>query len=43
MERDGSGASALVGLDEFVVTAQLFDDDGEWFLGSTRPSMVGGL
>jgi hypothetical protein len=33
MERDGSGVSALVGLDEFVVTAQLFDDDsGEWFL-----------
>ena len=33
MERDGSGVSALVGLDGFVVTAQLFDDDsGEWFL-----------
>jgi hypothetical protein len=33
MERDGSGVSALVWLDEFVVTAQLFDDDsGEWFL-----------
>jgi hypothetical protein len=33
MERDGSGGSALVGLDEFVVTVQLFDDDsGEWFL-----------
>ena len=33
MERDGSGVSALVGLDGFVVTAQLFDDDsGEWWL-----------
>lgn len=33
MERDGSGVSALLGLDGFVVTAQLFDDDsGEWFL-----------
>lgn len=33
MERDGSGVSALVGLDGFVVTAQLLDDDsGEWFL-----------
>jgi transposase len=33
MERDGSGVSALVGLEGFVVTAQLFDDEGgEWFL-----------
>ena len=33
VERDGSGVSALVGLDGFVVTAQLFDDDsGEWWL-----------
>lgn len=33
MERDRSGVSALVGLDGFVVTAQLFDDgSGEWWL-----------
>jgi transposase len=33
MERDGSGVSALVGLDGFVVTAQLLDEDGgEWWL-----------
>jgi transposase len=33
VERDGSGVSALVGLDGFVVTAQLFDDvSGEWWL-----------
>jgi hypothetical protein len=33
MERDGSGVSALVGLDGFVVNAQLLDDDsGEWWL-----------
>jgi len=34
MDRDGSGVSGLLGLDGFVVTAQLFDDDrGEWLLG----------
>ena len=33
MERDGSGVSALVGLDGFVVCAQLLDDaSGEWWL-----------
>jgi transposase len=33
MERDGSGVSALVGLDGFVVCAQLLDEDsGEWWL-----------
>jgi transposase len=33
MERDGSGVSALLGLDGFVVTAQLLDEDsGEWWL-----------
>lgn len=33
MERDGSGVSALVGLDGFVVTAQLLDErSGEWWL-----------
>jgi hypothetical protein len=33
MERDGSGVSALLGLDGFVVCAQLFDDaSGEWWL-----------
>jgi hypothetical protein len=33
MERDGSGVSALLGLDGFVVWAQLFDDaSGEWWL-----------
>jgi hypothetical protein len=33
MERDGSGGSALVGLDGFVVCAQLLDDaSGEWWL-----------
>jgi transposase len=33
MERDGSGVSALVGLDGFVVCAQLMDhDSGEWWL-----------
>jgi transposase len=33
MERDGSGVSALVGLDEFVVTAQVLDAaSGEWWL-----------
>jgi transposase len=33
MERDGSGVSALLGLDGFVVCAQLLDDDsGEWWL-----------
>jgi hypothetical protein len=33
MERDGSGVSALVGLDGFVVRAQLLDDaSGEWWL-----------
>jgi len=43
MERDGSGVSALVGLDGFVVTAQLLDEDsGEWWLGVEtrgRPGM----
>jgi transposase len=40
MERDGSGRSALVGLDGFVVCAQLLDDaSGEWWLAveSTEP------
>jgi transposase len=33
MERDGSGVSALVGLDGFVVRAQLLDGpSGEWWL-----------
>ena len=33
MERDGSGVSALVGLDGFVVCAQLLDEaTGEWWL-----------
>jgi transposase len=33
MERDGSGVSALVGLDGFVVRTQLLDDaSGEWWL-----------
>jgi transposase len=33
MERDGSGVSALVGLDGFVVTAQLLEEaSGEWWL-----------
>jgi transposase len=33
MERDGSGVSALVGLDGFVVCTQLLDDSsGEWWL-----------
>ena len=33
MERDGSGVSALLGLDGFVVFAQLLDDaSGEWWL-----------
>jgi transposase len=33
MERDGTGVSALVGLDGFVVTAQLLDEaSGEWWL-----------
>jgi hypothetical protein len=33
MERDGSGVSALVRLDGFVVTAQLLDhDSGQWWL-----------
>src|SRR4249919_931657 len=33
MERDGSGVSALLGLDGFVVRAQLLDDEtGEWWL-----------
>src|SRR5918994_671522 len=33
MERDGSDVSALVGLDGFVVTAQLLDEgSGEWWL-----------
>lgn len=34
MERDGSGVSALVGLDGFVVTGQLLEETtGEWWLG----------
>ena len=33
MQRDGSGVSALVGLDGFVVTAQLLEEaSGEWWL-----------
>jgi transposase len=33
MERDGSGVSALLGLDGFVVCARLLDDSsGEWWL-----------
>src|SRR5215207_1732597 len=33
MERDGSGVSALLGLDGFVVRAQLLDEEsGEWWL-----------
>jgi transposase len=33
MDRDGSGVSALVGLDGFVVCAQLIDEaSGEWWL-----------
>ena len=33
MERDGSGVSALVGLEGFVVRAQLFEEStGEWWL-----------
>jgi transposase len=33
MERDGSGVSALLGLDGFVVCAQVLDDaSGEWWL-----------
>jgi transposase len=33
MKRDGSGVSALVGLDGFVVCAQVLDDaSGEWWL-----------
>ena len=33
MERDGSGVSALLGLDGFVVSAVLLDDtSGEWWL-----------
>jgi Transposase len=33
MERDGSGVSALVGVDGFVVCAQLLDESsGEWWL-----------
>src|SRR4029453_14173787 len=38
MERDGSGVSALVGLDGFVVCAQLVDEaSGEWWLGGGAP------
>ena len=33
MERNGSGVSALLGLDGFVVRAQLLDEEtGEWWL-----------
>jgi hypothetical protein len=33
IERDGSGVSALVGLEGFVVRAQLLDEaSGEWWL-----------
>ena len=32
MERDASGVSALLGLDGFVVCAQLLDASGEWWL-----------
>ena len=33
MERNGSGVSALLGLDGFVVRAQLLDEaTGEWWL-----------
>ena len=33
MDHDGSGVSALLGLDGFVVVAQLLDDEtGEWWL-----------
>jgi transposase len=32
MDRDGSGVSALLGLDGFVVRAQLLDETGEWWL-----------
>ena len=33
MDGDGSGVSALLGLDGFVVRAQLVDEDsGEWWL-----------
>jgi hypothetical protein len=33
MERDGSGVSALLGLDGFVVSAQVLDEaSGEWWL-----------
>jgi transposase len=33
MERDGSGVSALVGLNDFVVSAQVLDEaSGEWWL-----------
>lgn len=33
MERDGSGVSALLGIDGFVVTGQLLDEaSGEWWL-----------
>ena len=33
MERDGSGVSALVGLEGFVVRAQLLEEStGEWWL-----------
>ena len=32
MERDGSGVSALLGLDGFVVSAQVLDEaSGEWW------------
>jgi hypothetical protein len=34
MERDGSGVSALVGLEGFVVRAQLLEEStDEWWLG----------
>jgi hypothetical protein len=41
MERDGSGVSALLGLDGFVVCAQLLDDaaaSGGW---RWRPPRIG--
>jgi hypothetical protein len=35
MERDGSGVSALLGLDAFAVRAQLVDEtSGEWWLAA---------
>ena len=44
MERYGSGVSALLGLDGFVVCAQLLDEaSGEWWLAAltTQSTRIG--